>query len=434
MFEMAHNPIRTSGDVSRYAVAQTDRPHVSKHPVMLVVLCSCLSSAACVAAAVADVPGEARKAAQSDRAQPAETKPQTGRFRASWPLPDRETFAVSYEALARRYGVKPPAKDLRERSRPDPTYELYVPPDYAPGRPFGLFVWISAGAEGGIPAEWSSVLGEHHLIWIGPNAVGNDVDVLRRTYMAIEAVRQAKLHYTIDDERVYVAGISGGGRVASHAALVAADTFTGGFYVVGCNFWKAVPAGDGKKIYPGFWRKPDVKLLKKARTTGRYVLLTGSEDFNRVNTECIYQGYVKDKFAHATYLEVPGMGHAMPDAMWFAKGLKALDETLAPPAELYEQAVALEKKNKLGDACLAYGRAAVRGAGEPFAAEAARKATALRKAFDQQVVRVRGWIKEGNWARAAAENAILKGQYGPLAVEQFNRFADEIKKGKTRRR
>lgn len=285
-----------------------------------------------------------------------------------------------------------------------------------------------------MPAEWTKVLDQHHLIWLGPTGVGNDKDVLWRTYMALEAVRQAKLHYTIDDERVYVSGMSGGGRVASHAAVVAADTFTGGFYVVGCNFWKPVPTGEGKKLYPGFWRKPDPKILKKARAANRYVLLTGSDDFNRLNTKCVYDGYVKDKFAHVSYLEVPGMGHTIPDATWFTKGIEALDATLAPPAELYTRAAALEKKNKLGEACLAYGRAAVRGAGEPFAAAAAQKAASLRKACAQQVVRVRGWIKERNWARATAENAILKGQYGPLAEPQSKAFAEEIKKGKVRQR
>ena len=378
----------------------------------------------------ADAPADVK--AKGD-APPAEGR--TGRFTATWPLPAGGEFVAAYTAVARRYGVTAPAAQLRpDEDAPDPTYELYVPPDYAPGRPFGLLVWVAAGGMGRVPGEWTKVLDEHHLIWVGPNNVGNDVPVLRRTYMALEAVRRAKLHYAIDDERVYVCGISGGGRVASHVALLAADTFAGGFYVVGCDFWKRVPTGQGRRFYPGFWRKPDRKLLARARATGRYVLLTGSDDYNRDSTEDTYDAYVADDFAHATYLEVPGMGHTHPDGEWFGKGIDALDEPLTPPDELYDQAAALEQKNMLGDACLAYGRAAVRGAGEPFADEAGKKADALRKSFGQQVRLVRGWIKDGDWAKATSENALLKSRYGPLAAEQVKAFAEEIKKGKVRRR
>jgi hypothetical protein len=400
---------------------------MSLHPATL--------GAALISLALLASPRVAFADEQDAGADAAEGMSRTGRSRQSWPLLKGAEFDKSYADLARRYGVTPPPPDKRKADDADPTYEVYVPPDYAPGRPFGVLVWVAPSGDGGVAEAWTKVLDEHHLIWVGPNNIGNGVDVLRRTYMAIEAARQAKLRYTVDDERVYVGGMSGGGRVASHVALVAADTFAGGFYVVGCNFWKAVPAGEGKRIYPGFWRRPDLKLLKKARATGRYVLLTGSDDYNRVNTKCIYDGYVNDKFAHATYLEVPGMGHAHPDAAWFGKAVAALDEPLATPQELFERAVALEKKKKLGDACLDYGRAAVRGgAGEPFAEEAAEKAALLRKAYAQQVVRVRGWVEESNWSKAASENAILKAQYGPLAAAQSAAFAEEIKKGKAKRR
>jgi hypothetical protein len=399
-------------------------------PARIAVLWSCL---AVLSARAAD---RVEKADPVGKAVADAAGPRTGGFQATWPLPaEGVEFAKSFAAVARRYGVTPPlgGKGGSDRGEDDPTYEMYVPPDYAPGRPFGLLVWVGASGFGRVPGEWTKVLDEHHLIWVGPNNIGNDIPVLRRTYVTLEAVRQAKLHYTIDDERVYVSGISGGGRVASHAAILAADVFAGGFYVVGCDFWKAVPAG-GKRYYPGFWRRPDTKLLRRARSTGRYVLLTGSDDFNRESTERTYDAYVADKFAHATYLEVPGMGHTHPDGEWFAKGIEALDEPLAPAGELYELAAELEEKNKLGDACLAYGRAAVRGAGESFADGAGEKADVLRKSFDQQVRRVRGLIKEANWTKAAAENTTLKARYGVLAADQSKAFADEIKKGKARRR
>lgn len=271
------------------------------------------------------------------RAAPAAEKP-THSLTATWPLPDDGEFGRQYTALAKRHGFTLPpgyAEQIREKSLArtpdgspaDPTYEVSLPPAYEPGRPVGLLVWIGAGESGRVPREdWKRVLAKHNLIWVGPNHVGNDRDTLWRTYMALEAVRQARLHYTIDDKRVYVAGHSGGGRIASHAALVGADAFTGGFYFVGCDFWRDVPVTPGDrrgKHFRGFWRKPDADLLRTARAH-RYVLLTGTDDFNRVNTHAVYAGYRTAKFPHVLLLDVPGMGHTSPDAEWFEKGIAFL--------------------------------------------------------------------------------------------------------------
>ena len=371
---------------------------------------------------------------QHDEKADAVPATETGRFRATWPLPEVDELAETYAALARRQqGVRAPTEPPADADRGSADYELYVPPDYEPARPFGLFVWVGAGPGGGPPEQWTKVLDERHLIWVGPVDVGNDKEMVWRTYMATEAVRQAKRRFTIDDERVYVSGISGGGRIASHAALLAADTFTGGFYVVGCNFWKPVPSGEARRMYAGFWRTPDPRLLKRARAGNRYVLLTGSDDFNRGNTKCVYDGYVRDKFAHVTYLEVPGMGHTLPDAAWFGDGVEALDAPLTPPEQLFEQAAAHAKRKQLGDACLAYARAAVRGAGEPFATEAAEQARVLRARYDEQVERVRGFLAERKFEKAAAENAVLKRQYGPMAAEQVIAFTEEIKRARATR-
>lgn len=267
---------------------------------------------------------------------------ENGRSRVTWPLPADDQYVAAYTALAKRHGFKLSdnyAMEMRRKSQPDdPAYELYVPAKYDGKEKYGLLVWISAGGNGRPPREdWLRVLDRRKLIWVGPNAVGNDVDTLWRTYMAGEAARQAKEHFTIDPNRIYVAGVSGGGRIASHVALVDADIFTGGFYFVGCDFWRDIPVTPGGdkygKFFRGFWRKPDGNLLRKARQN-RFVLLTGEHDFNHGNTLAVYDGYQKDHYAHVTLLDVPGMGHGVSDAEWFEKGLKFLDEPTAtqPPS------------------------------------------------------------------------------------------------------
>jgi hypothetical protein len=258
-----------------------------------------------------------------------------GATQVTWPLPDDSTFDREYTALGTLHGLRIPKGyplEMRGKSLVGdaPTYELHVPRDYQPGKkPFGLLVWISPGERGGVPRpDWARVLDKDGLIWVGPNDVGNKQDTLWRTYMALEAVRSARLNYDVDDTRIYVAGMSGGGRIASHAALVGADTFTGGFYVCGCDYYRDVPVipGDREgKWYRGFWRKPDPDLLRKGRKN-RFVLLTGSDDFNLANTKAVLDGYRKDNYANITYLEVPGMGHTVPNGEWFEKGVAFLEK------------------------------------------------------------------------------------------------------------
>src|SRR5688572_27229626 len=364
-------------------------------------------------------------------------RPMTGALSIAWPLGSDEEFDAAYKALGTRHGFKIPEDypaTIREKSQSknadgtiaDPTYELYVPKDYHHGRMLGLIVWINAGDSGAVPrAEWKSVLDKHHLIWVGPNDVGNNRDTLWRHYMATEAVRQARLRYTVDDERVYVAGFSGGGRIASHVAVVNADTFTGGVFVAGCDFWRDIPVDPKQprgKHYRGFWQKQDGKILRIAKTTSRFVLLTGETDFNRANTYAVHDAYKKDQYKHATLLDVPGMAHTVPDAGWFDKAIAALDEPLAPPAKLFEQAQKLTEKKKPGEACLAYGRAAVRGAGQPYAAEAVRKSMAIRKQYDATVAEIRAFIDKGKLDAAAKLNDAMKSLYTTLAERQATEF------------
>jgi hypothetical protein len=121
------------------------------------------------------------------------------------------------------------------------------------------------------------------------------------------------------------------------------------------------------------------------------------------------------------------MGHMTPDAEWFEKGLIALDEPLTPPGKLYEQAGKLLEQKKLGEALLAYSRAATRGAGEPFAEGAEKKASELLGGLDDAAADVAKLIHAGNIPQAAKANTALRARYGPFAERQFREFEGQIK-------
>lgn len=206
------------------------------------------------------------------------------------------------------------------------SYSVYVPADYAKDDSYGLLVWVSAGERGFIPEGWDSLMDKHKLIWVGANRSGNRHNVPgRRMALALDAVYNIKKMYNIDPNRIYVSGISGGGRVASILAMHYPDVFSGGIFVVGVECWEAIEV-TGK---PGqFYRpmpRPQSKYLAMAKERGRYVLLTGDNDSNRVQTKDYYDNGYSKQLRHVLYIQVPGMGHELPPDEWYEKAIIFLD-------------------------------------------------------------------------------------------------------------
>jgi len=153
-----------------------------------------------------------------------------------------------------------------------------------------------------------------------------------RLRLAIDAVFNMKQRYAIDENRIYVGGISGGGRAGSMCATAFSDVFIGGgFFICGVNYFRDIPVPDKKnELWPAQFRAPANPLLTEQKRFSRFVLLTGDNDFNLTNTTAVFNsGFLKDGYKYATLLQVPGMGHGLPNAEWFEKGIVALDEPLA---------------------------------------------------------------------------------------------------------
>lgn len=206
-------------------------------------------------------------------------------------------------------------------------FELYVPEDYDPATPYGLVVWIDASDSGVIPMHWRSVLDQNRLIWVGAKNSGNDRGIQeRRIPLALEAMYNARLLFAIDPKRVYLAGISGGGRVVSRMVFSYADLFTGGIFVIGADAWEDVPVLDKPGyVWPKDFPEPRSKYMNSARKDNRYVMLTGDLDMNRGEMQSIYDHVYSRALRHVVFYQVPNMGHDQPPSQWFDKAIRYLD-------------------------------------------------------------------------------------------------------------
>ena len=239
--------------------------------------------------------------------------------------------ATIYDQGCRCFGTtsKRPS-EVNIRGESDIVYEVRVGDNYDPKKPAGVFVYIHAGEDGRPPEGYEPVLAERNIIFIGANHSGNTIEAAWRAGMAAYAVEVLDSAYNLDRDRIYVAGLSGGGRAASLTMMGFQDVFSGGLPMVGANPIIPMRNADskGKPFHStgvkGF-KKSDLKVAAK---TGRYVFYTAQHDINRANVEAVYTGYHKNGFKHVTYLEEPDHGHSVASPEYLGKALDYLDEPI----------------------------------------------------------------------------------------------------------
>ena len=382
---------------------------------------------------------EEKPAAAAETKPAAKTTPEAKRGAYTFTVPKEEAIGVQfYKRACDVYGVQLKPDFLKRMQEgelrwiePDKdkplTYEVVVPETYSPEEPMGLFVYISASAEGTMPARWKPVLEKHRLIWVGPNNCGNAVGTEVRHAITLDAAARMNKIYALDPDRIYVSGSSGGGRVASQVMITDADIFTGGFPHVGCNAYRPMPAEKAGAFYPTIIKNMSKEIFNLAKQRNRFVFLTGSKDFNRFGTIGVHKIYQQDGFQHLTYLEVPGMGHGAPDAEWFEKGMVALDAPLHAAAESqYQAATKAMNRNQLGPALEGFRRAVLHGEAGDYVADAKEKFRELHAQYESEVSEIQKMIEANDFSDAIRSVTGLKRQWGPFAEKEGQRLIDEI--------
>ena len=92
---------------------------------------------------------------------------------------------------------------------------LYVPGHYSPKRPPGVIVFVPSQSSGALPDNWRALMDEKNLIWMGPRVAGASEPSNERVLKAVLAPYAIADRYTVDRNRVYIAGYSDGGKVAN---------------------------------------------------------------------------------------------------------------------------------------------------------------------------------------------------------------------------
>lgn len=172
----------------------------------------------------------------------------------------------------------------------------------------GVLVFVSPSASAEPQRGWEAVLDARNLIWVSPIDFGNDKLSAERVLAALLGLALVQKEHSLDTTRVYIAGMSGGGRIASKTITKFPHLFTGAIYIVGVDYWT---------------RAED--SLRSAIAANRYVFLTGRHDFNRRETRRIYRKYERAGIEGILLMDLPRLGHEYPNADDFDRALEFLD-------------------------------------------------------------------------------------------------------------
>jgi predicted esterase len=184
----------------------------------------------------------------------------------------------------------------------------FVPAAYDPSRPPGLLVYISPTQSGRIPRGWKDVLDAHNLIWMAARRSGNREHVGRRVLLATLGVGMARKHYEIDDQRIYISGLSGGGKTASMVATDYPQLFRGAIYNCGVEVWDV-----------------DMPRYIEQMRQNRFVFVTGTHDQALERTERAYKAYLEAGIEHSKLMVIRNMTHRNPGRYDFDEAVTFLD-------------------------------------------------------------------------------------------------------------
>lgn len=186
----------------------------------------------------------------------------------------------------------------------------------------GVIVWIDPTDRGLPPEALFEGADELGLILVGVADMGNDRPVMDRFQAAFDAIETVGRRWRIDRERVYVTGMSGGGRASSMLWGCFPDVFAGAVPIVGLNSYRRAVVD--RREAPATFTRPTGRLLGLLRDRP-IAPMSGPLDFNYEQMKA-YAAGLEDDGMRVRFFDYADMGHVMPTPGRFAEAIRWVDE------------------------------------------------------------------------------------------------------------
>jgi dienelactone hydrolase len=174
-------------------------------------------------------------------------------------------------------------------------YQLFVPKGYDQARLWPLVVFISPGDDPLGWRFWQRPCEDGDVLFCAAYGAGNNCPPGQRARIVLDMLDDVRRHYRVNPDETYLAGFSGGGRMACTIAFALPEYFGGVVPICGTN-----PLND--LAY----------LRHRVRERLSVAFVTGADDFNRAENEAYMAPLFEDLGIRSRLWVVPRVGHAVP--------------------------------------------------------------------------------------------------------------------------
>ena len=141
--------------------------------------------------------------------------------------------------------------------------------------PHGLFIWMGPSE---VPPAWQPIFNRYKLIWVSANVAGDRHGGDHRLQLPLDAVDNLKKSYNIDEDRVYVGGISAGAGLAVDMVCGFPDVLSRRLFPHGRPVLRDLQALPDAGIPPSSGRRLRGGSAHQVRKDMRLVLMRGETD------------------------------------------------------------------------------------------------------------------------------------------------------------
>lgn len=211
--------------------------------------------------------------------------------------------------------------------------EFFVrhPENFDQKKTYGLVVYINAlPFLGLLPEGWGPVLDQNDLLFISPFKAGNDRELTERRILGVIATQLMRRDYQIDPNRIYIAGQSGGARIASELGFIHSDLYKGTIQSCGSDYFRPIKFEPGR----GFDQQGNPYVydfgstneeIEQALKNVKFCIITGPGDFRHSDLTSIYEQGFKQDAPQARFWDIKEMEHENVSAKHLQEVIDYLD-------------------------------------------------------------------------------------------------------------
>jgi hypothetical protein len=174
-------------------------------------------------------------------------------------------------------------------------FNAYIPPNYDPSTPFGVFVLLANKDVNCVAASWEPLFDKSHMIYITPQY--RVMQGWQLAGLGLDAIDNLKRHYNIDTHRVYVMWST---LLNMQLPILCADVYSGMVLVGNCGYFRNIIVS-GNRYMPAQFSRPPADLLRKAKSHG-FILL--DLDQSDPGVQPLAGALKEDGFAHVLTIGV----------------------------------------------------------------------------------------------------------------------------------